>query len=162
MTWDEWKQKGIPGRLEAALRGENPTVIARMPSGFAVLGDTQFLPGYCVLLAHPIVASIDDLPLDERTVFLRDMTLLGRALLEACGAERMNYGIYGNHDPYLHAHVWARYSWEDEARKKGPAWFYPAEERAAPEVMFDSNKHQSLQKKIAKHLHSLLQEHGLS
>jgi hypothetical protein len=34
----------------AALRGENPMVMARMPSGFAVIGDTQHLPGYSLLL----------------------------------------------------------------------------------------------------------------
>lgn len=31
--------------IAAALRGENTKVMARMRSGFAVIGDTQFLPG---------------------------------------------------------------------------------------------------------------------
>ncbi len=38
-----WKQD----RIGAAERGENPMVLARMRSGYAVIGDTQFLPGYC-------------------------------------------------------------------------------------------------------------------
>lgn len=45
----EWKND----RIGSVLKGENPTVITRMRSGFAVLGDTQFLPGYCLLLAYP-------------------------------------------------------------------------------------------------------------
>lgn len=35
-------------RIGAAQRGENPTVLLRLSVGFAVIGDTQFLPGYCV------------------------------------------------------------------------------------------------------------------
>jgi hypothetical protein len=38
--------------LTAALRGENPKVMVRMPSAFAVIGDTQHLPGYSVLLCE--------------------------------------------------------------------------------------------------------------
>ncbi len=38
-------------RLGSALRGENPTVLRRLDAGFAVIDDTQFLPGYCVLTA---------------------------------------------------------------------------------------------------------------
>jgi hypothetical protein len=37
-------------RIGAAHRGENPMVMARMRSGFAVIGDTQHLPGYSLLL----------------------------------------------------------------------------------------------------------------
>lgn len=33
-------------RIGAALRGENPTVLARLPGGFAVFGDVQWLPGW--------------------------------------------------------------------------------------------------------------------
>lgn len=48
---EEWKKD----RFGAIERGENPMVLAKMKSGFAVIGDTQFLPGYCVLLAYPKV-----------------------------------------------------------------------------------------------------------
>lgn len=53
-------------RLGSALRGENPTVIRRVPSGFAVIGDTQFLPGYCVLLAEPEAEHLTDMELPAR------------------------------------------------------------------------------------------------
>src|SRR5687767_6672103 len=41
---------GMDERLEAAERGENPTVLARLKTGWTVIGDTQHLPGYCLLL----------------------------------------------------------------------------------------------------------------
>ena len=47
-------------RIDAAHRGENPSVMARMRSGFAVIGDTQHLPGYSLLL-------YDDPSLDHLT-----------------------------------------------------------------------------------------------
>ncbi len=51
---EEWKRD----RIGAAERGENPTVIVRLRSGFAVLADTQFLPGYSILLAAPRVRDL--------------------------------------------------------------------------------------------------------
>ena len=41
----DWKSD----RIGSALRGENPTVLARLPASFAVIGDVQWLPGYSVL-----------------------------------------------------------------------------------------------------------------
>ena len=51
----------IHERVEAARAGTNPTVICRMPSGWAVLGDAQFLRGYSLLLADPVVADLNAL-----------------------------------------------------------------------------------------------------
>ena len=70
----------IHERVEAAVRGENPCVICRMSSGWAVLGDHQFLPGYSLLLADPIVDDLNDLPHEDRRQFLMDMAALGDAV----------------------------------------------------------------------------------
>lgn len=51
----------IAKRVIAARSGNNPFVIGRMKSGWLVLGETQPLPGYCQLLADPIVSSLNDL-----------------------------------------------------------------------------------------------------
>jgi hypothetical protein len=45
----------IEQRVEMARRGQNPFVICRMASGWLVIGDVQPLPGYCVLLADPVI-----------------------------------------------------------------------------------------------------------
>lgn len=127
----DWKQD----RIGSALRGENPTVLRRLPSGFAVVGDTQFLPGYCVLLAEPEVAHLSDLSLSERSQFLTDMSLLGEAIERVCrsqGLVRLNYEILGNGLPCLHAHVFPRYAWEPEQRRRGPVWLYPPQEFYSP------------------------------
>ena len=56
-------------------------VMARMPTGFAVIGDTQQLPGYCVLLYEDaMIDHLTDLPRPRRAEFLLDLSLLGEAL----------------------------------------------------------------------------------
>ncbi len=60
----------IAERVELARRGANDAVICRLPSGWAVVGDVQFLPGYCLLLADPVVASLNDLDDARRAEFL--------------------------------------------------------------------------------------------
>ncbi|MBE7162541.1 MAG: hypothetical protein INR72_14980 [Williamsia herbipolensis] len=54
-------------RIGAALRGANPTVMARQRASFAVIGDVQFLPGYSVALVdRPGVERLSELPRAER------------------------------------------------------------------------------------------------
>jgi diadenosine tetraphosphate (Ap4A) HIT family hydrolase len=159
MTWEEYKANGIPGRLEAALKGENPTVVTRLESGFVVLGDSQMLPGYCVLLAYPVVESLEALSFQKRLTFLRDMTMLGQAIQEVYKADRINHSILGNYDPYLHAHVRARYAHEPDERRIHPVPLYPLEEFYAPEVMFDAAKHGEMKLKLAARLQELVKEY---
>ena len=72
-------------RVGTALAGTNPTVLRRLDAGFAVIGDVQHLPGYCVLISDtPGVDQLTDLPTDQQLVFLKDMALLGRAVSAVC------------------------------------------------------------------------------
>jgi len=114
----------IADRVAAARAGTNPSVIARLPSGWAVIGDVQFLPGYCLLLADPVVPSLNDLSLQARAQFLEDMVRIGDAILKATDSFRINYEILGNSEPELHAHIFPRYASEPEERRRMPAWFY--------------------------------------
>ncbi|MGW1752533.1 HIT family protein [Streptomyces sp. NPDC002092] len=120
-------------RIGAALRGENPTVLRRLESGFAAIGDVQFLPGYSVLLADdPGVQRLSDLPKAKRLSFLSDMDKLGEAVERAClqldpEFRRVNLEILGNTDPFLHAHVWPRFEWEPAELVGKPVWLYPGD-----------------------------------
>ena len=51
----------IHSRVQAAHEGKNPTVICKMSSGWAVLGDRQFIPGYALLLSDPVVSDVTSL-----------------------------------------------------------------------------------------------------
>lgn len=119
----------IHKRVEQARRGENPTVLCRMPSGWAVLGDAQFLGGYSLLLPDPVVPDLNALDADARRQFLFDLTLIGDALLEVTEAFRINYEILGNADPALHAHIFPRYADEPDEFRVRPVFVYPREQR---------------------------------
>jgi len=155
---DAWKLD----RIGAAERGENPTVLARMRSGFAVIGDTQFLPGYCVLLASPRVGALQDLDAVARTDFLLDMALLGDAIAAVCRPRRVNYSIYGNTDPFLHAHVFPRYGWEPAEYMNLPPFSYPHDRWTDPQYLLSEHRHSSLRAQLCARLLDLIAEAGRS
>ncbi|MBN1919129.1 MAG: hypothetical protein JW889_14585 [Verrucomicrobia bacterium] len=110
----------IHERVDQARRGENPTVICRVRSGWVVLGDDQRLRGYSLLLADPIRDNLNDLAPAERQQFLTDMTAIGDALIEVVRPSIINYSILGNTDRALHAHIHPRYDDEDPEMRRNP------------------------------------------
>ena len=138
----------IHERVEAARAGTNPTIIGRVPSGWVVLGDVQFLRGYSLLLPDPVVPDLNSLDSNQCARFLRDMVIIGDALLEVTNTYRINYEIAGNLEPALHAHVLPRYMTEPEELRKGPAWFYERDYMLS--IKFDANRDKELMHEIAK------------
>jgi diadenosine tetraphosphate (Ap4A) HIT family hydrolase len=136
----------IHQRVELARTGQNPTVLAHLESGWAVIGDVQILNGYCLLLPDPVVPTLNDLTLRQREIFLRDMSILGDAILDATSAARINYEILGNSDHALHAHVIPRYEAEPDEFRTGPVWFYDFAK--APRLNLENPSHQALKGKI--------------
>lgn len=124
----------IHERVEAADRGENPTVICRMKSGYLVMCDKQTPRGWCILIAVPIVHDLDDLDDAARADFLADMARAGAAIKRVTGAYRMNYSILGNTDPALHAHLQPRFADEPDDLRRQPLW---AIWNKLPDVAFD-------------------------
>ncbi|MFD6452049.1 diadenosine tetraphosphate hydrolase [Nocardia sp. NPDC055165] len=123
--------------IGAARQGTNPTVIGRLRSGWAVIGSTQHLPGYCVLIHDGNADQLTELPRADRVTFMHDMVLLGEAVERACRAAdpeflRINYEVLGNLWPYLHGHVLPRYQWEPDHLRVGQVALYGSD-RDAPE-----------------------------
>lgn len=151
---DDWKKD----RIGSAVRGNNPTVLAKMKSGFAVMGDPQFLIGYCILLGYPKVNSLNDLNVSDREDFLIDMSLIGDAITAVCNPLRVNYDILGNTDAFLHAHIFPRYEWEDEERIKYPVWLYPKENWSIEKYQFSDGKHGELKIQLIMKLQELMKK----
>jgi diadenosine tetraphosphate (Ap4A) HIT family hydrolase len=95
-----------------------------MTSGWAVMGDPQVLAGYCLLLPDPVVPHLNAMPADQQAAFLADLARLGQAVLDATGAVRINYALFGNLEPALHAHVHPRYADEPPALRTAHPWAY--------------------------------------
>jgi diadenosine tetraphosphate (Ap4A) HIT family hydrolase len=86
------------------------------------MGERQVLPGYCLLLPDPVVPHLNALDADARAQFMFDMALVGDVLLLITAAARINYAIYGNVDPALHAHIFPRDSAEPESTRTAQPW----------------------------------------
>jgi diadenosine tetraphosphate (Ap4A) HIT family hydrolase len=80
------------------------------------------LPGYCVLLADPVVESLNALDEAGRSQYSLDMIRAGDALLTITGAERINYETLCNAEPALHSHLVPRYAWEPEDKRRRVPW----------------------------------------
>lgn len=134
--------------VEACRAGRDPAVIARLPSGWAVMGQRQVLAGYCLLLPDPVVPHLNALARPECDRFMADLGRLGSAVLAATGALRINYAIFGNLEPALHAHVHPRYADEPEAMRTMNPWSYDWTQAPA----FDVAMHAHLRDAIRLHL----------
>jgi len=130
----------IHRRVAACRAGADPTCIARLPTGWAVMGDPQVLAGYCLLLPDPVVPHLNALAPAAQAAFLADVARLGQAVLEATGALRVNYALFGNLEPALHAHVVPRHADEPPGMHAAHPWAYDWD--AAPE--FDAREMASL------------------
>ena len=90
------------------------------------------------------------------------MCLLGDAVMVATECVRVNYSVYGNLDPFLHAHVVPRYEWEADEHRTIPPLMYPEEIQRSPTHLYEQEAHADLQDKIARALRSLLEHHGMA
>ena len=120
-------------------------MIARLGSGWAILAERQVLPGYCLLLPDPVVPHLNALTARARAQFLADMARVGDALLAATGALRINYAMFGNVEPALHAHLFPRHAAEPEATRTAQPWALDWER--APR--YSREMHGELQQRIA-------------
>jgi len=136
----------IHRRVAACRAGTDPTAITRMATGWAVMGDPQVLRGYCLLLPDPVVPHLNALSLQGQAAFLADMARLGQAVFEATGALRINYALFGNVEPALHAHVVPRYVDEPEALRIANPWGYDWGRAPA----FDARRDGGLMERIKK------------
>ena len=140
----------IHRQVDEARQGTLARAIARMASGWAVLGDPQITHGYCLLLPDPVVPHLNALTGEARRQYLDDMARLGDAVLAVTGAERINYEILGNVEPALHAHVIPRHAGEDPALRTKPVWLH--DWTTAPPL--DATVHGDLLAQIAARLAS--------
>ncbi|WP_227464254.1 HIT family protein [Nocardioides lijunqiniae] len=136
----DWREE----RIESAIDGRNPTVLAELSAAYAVIGDVQFLPGYSLALTKtPGIDRLSDLPRPDRLRYLADVDLLADAVETVCrrldtAYRRLNVEILGNTDAFLHCHIWPRYEWEPPEVVGRPVWLYDAANWRDPETALGS------------------------
>lgn len=138
----------IHERVEQCRAGTYEKLIGRVKSGWVVMGDVQFLEGYCLIYPDPVVPHLNALAADERKTLMYEVSVVGDALLEITDAVRINYEILGNLAPVLHVHIFPRFDSEPEELKTKPVWFYDWDN--APE--FDRVRDTEMMQKIRTYL----------
>ena len=116
------------------------------------MGERQVLEGYCLLLPDPVVDHLNVLEGAERVRFLEDMALTGDAVLACTGALRVNYAVFGNVEPALHAHVFPRRADESPATRTSQPW--ALDWNAAP--LYSEAVHGELKRRIGAYLAALI------
>jgi diadenosine tetraphosphate (Ap4A) HIT family hydrolase len=117
-------------RLEECRAGTHPGLICETETGFAVLGDSQYFRGYCLLLCKTPATELDELSPAVRLKYLEEMALLAQAVREVVQPHKLNYECLGNLVHHLHWHVFPRQL--SEASPEKPVWqCMPSPEEAA-------------------------------
>jgi diadenosine tetraphosphate (Ap4A) HIT family hydrolase len=70
------------------------------------------------------VPDLNALAPEHRAQFMLDMSRLGDALTRTMAPVRINYAIFGNLEPALHAHIVPRYRNEPEEFRTQHPWTY--------------------------------------
>lgn len=118
--------------------------VTKLSSGWVIMGERQVFAGYCLLLPDPVVGHLNELAPPQRVDFLADMALVGDALLACTGALRINYALFGNVEPALHAHIFPRYADEPQATRMAQPWALDWNKA----TLFDETEHGALKRRI--------------
>jgi diadenosine tetraphosphate (Ap4A) HIT family hydrolase len=138
----------IHGMVDRCRTADYPAAVGRLRSGWVVMGERQVLTGYCLLLPDPVVPHLNALSGDLRGQFLADMAAVGDVLMAVTAALRINYAMFGNVEPALHAHIFPRHATESAATRKAHPWALDWD--AAP--TYSEALHGELKRRLGKRL----------
>ena len=137
--------------VEAALTGSPENffrLIAVNPHSIFVVGEHQYFPGYCMVVARSHVREMHRLPEDVQAAIFSDVMRLGAAVERAFKPLKLNYASFGNVVEHLHWHVIPRYDWESDP--KAQPWAFEEKFKAkATDAALADHVANLLQSKLA-------------
>lgn len=125
-------------RILKIKEGTNPYFVKEMETGYVVIGDYQHFKGYTLFLFKEHETELHLIDPVTKMKFLEEMSVVAEAVLNATGAEKMNYEMLGNGYAHMHWHLFPRRENDLENygnSGKGPVWWYPMEK-----MYHDSNR----------------------
>lgn len=146
-------------RIQQIKEGSNPYFVMELQTGYVVLGDHQHFQGYTLFLCKEHQTELFHLPLEYRSKYLEEMSLVAEAVARAFGAEKMNDELLGNGDTHLHWHLFPRRSGDLENygnHGRGPVWWYPMEKMYDDSQRPSAAELETMKKKLWTELHRLL------
>src|SRR3990167_463017 len=107
-------------RIEQIKNKTNKYFVQELRTGYIVIGDHQYWPGYTLFLYKNHLTELHQLHIRERNLFLSEMADVAEAVWKAFSPHKLNYELLGNTDGHLHWHIFPRYS-NDQLPTK-PVW----------------------------------------
>jgi len=96
-------------KLGVATGGQSFIFVHEFRSSMLLVGDHQYYPGYCLLVAKRHEREIHDLPPELRTALFEELMMAGEAIASAFQPWKLNYASFGNVDEHIHWHIMPRY-----------------------------------------------------
>lgn len=127
----------ICDRINMIKNETNPYFVKELKTGYVVIGDNQHFYGYTLFLyKNHDYTELFQMDVEERTMFLKEMTVVAEAVNNAFKPEKMNYELLGMGDAHLHWHLYPRVEGDIDNygnNGKGPVWWYPMEKMYSDE-----------------------------
>ena len=101
--------------------------------------------GRCVVAYRAHVNELFELADDELASFMQDVARAAKAIKQACGPGKINYGAYSDKLPHLHMHLVPKY-------EGGVAWGSPFEMMPANKQLLSEAEYRSLISSIKAHV----------
>jgi diadenosine tetraphosphate (Ap4A) HIT family hydrolase len=122
----------ICDRIQEIKAGKHPLFLDELSETFAVLGDNQGCPGWCVLLLKDHIEHLALLSIERQQRVFADVARVAgaiRAEFATSGAggtpPRINYECLGNVAAHVHWHVVPRHA--DDPTPRAPVWGWSAD-----------------------------------
>ena len=96
-------------KLGSVSEGKNFLFVHEFRSSVLLVGDHQYFPGYCLLIAKRHVREIHDLPRFDRSSLFEELMMAGEAISISYKPWKLNYASFGNVDEHVHWHIMPRY-----------------------------------------------------
>lgn len=147
-------------RIEMIKNGTNPYFVKELETGYVVIGDNQHFYGYSLFLyKNHDYTELFQLDMEERTKFMKEMSIVAEAASRAFYPEKMNYELLGMGDAHLHWHLYPRRKGDIEDYGHngiGPVWCYPMEKIYADECRPSTEELETMKANLLKELDQLL------
>ncbi len=141
-------------RIALIKKNKNPYFIKELKTGYAVLGDHQLFPGYCLLLCKQHKTELHQLDKKFNLKFLEEMSLLAKAIFKAFKPKKLNYELLGNFDNHLHWHIFPRYG--NDAKPNTAVWAIKHKILYSKKNIPSKKVREDLINKIRKNLHLVM------
>ena len=108
--------------------------VATLEASTLYLFKEQTHRGRCVVAYRAHVNELFELPDGELSLFMRDVARAAKAIKNAFGPNKINYGAYSDKLPHLHMHLVPKY--EGGAAWGAPFEMMPAIQKLLPEAEY--------------------------